>query len=1175
MSIFKSTLSPTTAAQLKAREQVVVNKTRDDLFLRFTSGKNSWVRMTSLVNSNFNCKRVKDKDGKVILDNDKKPKQICAYYGDQLSRKYVLEGGTLYQSNENSFLLRRGIAQQGGVYGSDLDRVSSSDKAKSSRDLGLRPMPGITNVSIANKSAYGSLREATIEYLIWDRHQLEEMEVLFMRPGYSVFLEWGWSQYLDHDIASNINTVPDNITIKNFDALTINPFANNQTEDDYYKSIDSTIEKTKGNYDAMIGLIKNFSWQLTNEGGYRCTTVLISRGEVLETLKASSNPNIIIDSFSSPSQINPGIGNNEPALVLSLFEKIFLTIKGGINLSEVAKEDGEIYQQLTPPPPTGSSDSSDSSNPPQQQLTQEQIISLKKSIDTTSKEIKKGYDIIIEGLTDPNIKYKWDYKSGIIESSLTFPSEYENLLGLVKVTEASTEGTGIEYISFINFIAILNRFFIPRDKNHKPILQIILPVETPCLMSEDSVSIDPLTCLICNKSATFITDTENVTDSDNIGFNPTLIGSLGYNIDKAHYTYNGLYKLPNFNGNEDNEKNKNIGLIGNIYISISKIISIYRGLMSENGVDITELLTTLLSDISFALGGINDFKLYTDRNIVQIIDAKYLEEGETIKDKYQFTLFGLDSICRNIQLNSRVFAEQSTMISVAAGSSENFNNLGDIYSSTQQYFNRGLSDRIIKDLDIKNEVPGLSPLKDKDGNPVNLYYYHIYQNLASLSNYLNRKVLGLYSKKYIIDNNQYISDMTGNGLRETQIPQEEEVANASSLLKSFHYQLNGGDIDYKSLIPFELEITIDGMGGFIVGQIFTINKRFPSIIPKSYFNNNLGFIILGISHSLQNNDWTTTLRTQICILDNPDDKKSDHYPLPVDKTKLKSIIKQVRKSVITTSYLISAMADYMVYLTLKLTVADNPVTPEYRYPAAKQPFLAGNTFVDNPKTNYKYQFDYLDWDKGGGVNKQALVYGILSGIAYNPQLTKDYSNNLWGGVKNFSATQENKNNYLYMWWNDNKDKGYTSFPSGSFKELLTTPTIDGASTIDFSPLVNTFKQYLFPNYQNYDTDKSRFTDNLNNQLKESIFFYKILGNDPKKTLESEFTANYNFGGDSDTDSAVNLNALFNTYYINVYQAISNGDELGQLIRPDNIISSETDLKATSQSKGRYTLYRAK
>ena len=71
MSIFKSTLKPEIAAQLKAREKIISQTSdsgvkdkkgnpifnigtlpRDSNFLRFVAGKNSWVRMVSFVNYN-------------------------------------------------------------------------------------------------------------------------------------------------------------------------------------------------------------------------------------------------------------------------------------------------------------------------------------------------------------------------------------------------------------------------------------------------------------------------------------------------------------------------------------------------------------------------------------------------------------------------------------------------------------------------------------------------------------------------------------------------------------------------------------------------------------------------------------------------------------------------------------------------------------------------------------------------------------------------------------------------------------------------------------------------------------------------------------------------------------------------------------------------------------------
>jgi hypothetical protein len=73
-----------------------------------------------------------------------------------------------------------------------------------------------------------------------------------------------------------------------------------------------------------------------------------------------------------------------------------------------------------------------------------------------------------------------------------------------------------------------------------------------------------------------------------------------------------------------------------------------------------------------------------------------------------------------------------------------------------------------------------------------------------------------------------------------------------------------GELNFKALLPFKLNIKLDGIGGIVVGEVFKVKK---DILPRNYADKNLGFVITKISHNLQNNDWETTLETQICILD--------------------------------------------------------------------------------------------------------------------------------------------------------------------------------------------------------------------------------------------------------------------------------------------------------------------
>jgi muramidase (phage lysozyme) len=74
--------------------------------------------------------------------------------------------------------------------------------------------------------------------------------------------------------------------------------------------------------------------------------------------------------------------------------------------------------------------------------------------------------------------------------------------------------------------------------------------------------------------------------------------------------------------------------------------------------------------------------------------------------------------------------------------------------------------------------------------------------------------------------------------------------------------------NFKAIIPTELSVTLDGIGGIVIGNIFSINQ---DIIPKGYrstSNRTLAYIVTRISHNLQDNDWTTTLNAYPIIFEN-------------------------------------------------------------------------------------------------------------------------------------------------------------------------------------------------------------------------------------------------------------------------------------------------------------------
>jgi hypothetical protein len=852
MSIFQGTLDKYVQDQLKAREIIVSqgiyssNKNnvtpyglvpRNDAFLRYTSGKNSWVRMTSFVNVN---KKIGSK----------------TYSGDELARKYILEGGTLYQDpNTGNFTLRRGVGKQSSVYGSNIDEGGN-------RPFGYRPMPGITSAQITNKSAYGSLREATIKFYCWDKHQLEELELLFMRTGYSILLEWGWSQYLNSKDLSNI-------TIENFNTPTINPFnilsnPNLPPDEVVYRQIEALNQSTYGNYDGMLGYIKNFSWQIMPNGGFDCTTVLISRGEVISTVKVSSNnnsTNFTLGALDVPT--------------LSQFEQILFNYSALINGSETRP--GGQFSYV---PPTGGTGSG---NPLSNQITTGTISAFLTKLKELNSKVK---------LYDDRGR-EWN---SILDTEINSPTN--NFGGCTLLTAGTTYengGYGIEYIRLDVFISLLNFYFNFKDENNKIIADIRIPNDNVCLASTDTVSVDPTTCIIKNTKAKDI-----LLDLKGGGFDPKVV--LG-DYDPTTGAVNTVV-IPEF------LKSNNRGYIKNIYLAIPKLIEIYRSKMQNNSeVITTEYLKEVLSQVSRALGGINNFQLHSTKSASQIIDVKYLEEGSTAKDKYEFDLLGLKSICRDVKIQSRIFESQSTMIAIAA---QDRSNVGDLYSSTQVYLNEGLTDRLIPKKGIYN-----------DGS-AKTYAEQVYSVIANLGYYLRTKVLGDPSLMGGIippppppatppptttppppaTPPTPPPPAAPTGIQRIVVPKPEEISNAVSALKTYLYQIKGYELQHKAIIPFELEITLDGIAGCVQGQVFKINEN---ILPESYSKSGIGFIITGLSHSLQNNDWVTVIKTQICVLD-ADSKPVTKPPISIKTLSKIAVINQ------EASYIVFAIADYLTEL---------------------------------------------------------------------------------------------------------------------------------------------------------------------------------------------------------------------------------------------------------------------
>jgi hypothetical protein len=279
MSIFKESFNPNVQNSLEARQNLMGKSIRTPQELTFLNSNTNFVSLKSSVDVNGD-------DGKLAKEN-------------------VLIGGTL-----NNKVLRYGIDDAGeGAYST---KTSSGAK----HVLGMRPMPGITSIEVHNKAAYGSTRIATVNFQCWDVEQLNILEALYMRPGYTVLLEFGRNNYID--TKGNLRQVAptdDFFTKKNIVLI-------DYLNDLYKRSTDSG-----GNYDALFGYIINYGWSARNDGGYDCKIEIVTTGEILESLKVNYTVGLVDfastiqavgassstgSASSSPAPLPPATKGNKP-----------------------------------------------------------------------------------------------------------------------------------------------------------------------------------------------------------------------------------------------------------------------------------------------------------------------------------------------------------------------------------------------------------------------------------------------------------------------------------------------------------------------------------------------------------------------------------------------------------------------------------------------------------------------------------------------------------------------------------------------------------------------------------------------------------------------------------------------------------------------------------------------
>ena len=798
MSIFKSTFKPYVVRQINTRQNLLSEVKRPVEFAHYVSSKSPWIRMTSFV----------DYEG-----------------SPDLARKYIMMGGSLYNMNSGGYSQRRGVGGAGAAYGGDIGTTQ----------YGIRPMPGIAELNTRSLGAYGSLTEATVKFYAWDVKQLEDLTVLFMRPGYKVLLEWGWSMYLDTNISgedykkkSDPNSLKGsytNYSIQTMPFNTIDCFDTNLSQDDIYNQLDKIRHKYSGNYDGVLGSIKNYQYSLLPNGAYECIVTLISIGDVIDTIR-----------------LNDTLGYE-------------------------ASEGGEADTTGANTPTTGSVIPDIKSD---FEIIFDEYARLGPSKDRTTSTIIKSIDNRIQPKDAKYIDpYVYTYQ---------LPEEFVKQQIIPQGIFKQGGKRSYYYLQFGYILHILNslknvftskgnlfEIEIPSDPSNLDSLSNGL-----CQASYNVVSVDPSVCIIRNSSANlFKTKEKESANSFNIvekkGFRPNVYKS---EPNTAISTIPNSVVAVSENIREYLYSNTNFGLISNIYVNILEVISIYKEqAVSNNGyVYLGEFISALLSKISYSLGSINDFDKFVTNNKVVIIDKHYTEVGadSAYNNKFKVNIAGNNSIVRAHKIESKIFPSQASMIAIAAQSREN---ISALQTSTYNYINGGLVDRLLGTKTNKLEDQQQSLDAEENAKKAKL------NSILKLIQYVNN---------YVIPNNINSDSYASN------------VSTMNGYLNTLLVEMEGGT-NYKAVIPISVNLTVDGLSGLTIGEIFTVDKK---VLPKDHKDKSIGFIITKLACQIVGGSWTTNIESQMCVLDqeekqirtkqNADNLLKDIFDL-AEQNKLKNI----------------------------------------------------------------------------------------------------------------------------------------------------------------------------------------------------------------------------------------------------------------------------------------------
>tara|TARA_R110001632_G_scaffold89123_1_gene192266 strand:+ start:603 stop:3893 length:3291 start_codon:yes stop_codon:yes gene_type:complete len=752
------------------------------------------------------------------------------YSGNELAKKLVFHGGVENAQITNTpeglntqMVKRKGISE---MLGRDFDSVYQFGQ------FGARSIPGIQGFDCKSKSM-GSLREANVTIRVNSSEDFELIDALYLRIGYSMFIEWGNSSYYDNEgkYIKGIEVDPGLL----FEFLEPTP----DLVTDYSKFIDkieSAREFSNGNYDALFGRLKNFTWEFDSKGYYNITLSIISWGDVIESLKING-----LYPGMKPLSNLPERGEDSD-LVETIYESALNTF-----IHEATVMDRTTVTSLT------GTELLDN-----QSVVKSNLIAQVRNADLTG--------------------FSYASASGDYSDALDYDRDKTNSKGK-KIAGVANFGENrtYYYVRFGDILDFIKHKLLLTNENGTPIIDInTTPTHNLCFNPGFNVSANPSKVMIARSMPLQETVDTNEDLREMIGEftkRPNFDIFLGTIPDPKTGTSTPDIGLEPFNVTKIPGAPENIvaGDIMNIYFEKQYLLDIIKNKTDKRTGNLTLLtfVSSLLEDANDCLGGVNQLAVrVTDDRILEIYDQIPLYGiGSRISKQsdIELNVYGIDmesgfstsfntdgipglniinyragSFVTNFTLKTELTNEFATITSI--GAQANGSVVGEDASFLSKW-NFGLFDRFLRQKgNFSSNNGDNSRITEKSEFDKALKYMYKLWVGYSIQQY------GIKSKIY-------------------EFPEFSSIYNFEALVKfqkdylqatiKTQCALQGTYSNQMGMLPIGFSYELDGLSGMRIYDQVAIDTRF---LP-SYYNDYLIFIVKGISHSFAGNRWVTNVET--------------------------------------------------------------------------------------------------------------------------------------------------------------------------------------------------------------------------------------------------------------------------------------------------------------------------